>query len=126
MSVIRKALRKYVDMRRGFGLKLDSQEKRLSDFVQFMEHRRATVVTNSLALEWGMQCIGHRPTSALRLADIRRFARYLTISQPATEVLPVGILPWPRCTKPYLYTNAEVHKLMSAALDLRPAHGLRR
>ncbi|MDR6504239.1 integrase [Burkholderia ambifaria] len=126
MSSLRKALCCYVDMRRGFGLKFDNQEKRLIDFVRFMEQRRATVVTNGLALRWVLQCAEHRPTSALRLAGIRGFARYLSISEPATEVLPAGILPWPRRSKPYLYTNAEIHKLMSAALDLRPADGLRR
>jgi integrase len=125
MSVIRKALCNYVEMRRGFGLKFDNQEKRLTDFVRFMEQRGAMVVTNKLAFEWAMQCTDHRPTCALRLADIRGFARYLSASEPATEVLEVGILPWPRRTRPYLYTNAEVLKLMSAALDLRPAHGLR-
>ncbi|CAJ0809123.1 hypothetical protein LMG19083_04851 [Ralstonia psammae] len=101
MSTIRKALLKYVAMRRGLGLKFRNQEKRPTDFVRFMEDRNATIVTNRLALEWATQLGGDRPTSALRLADIRGFARYLSISEPDAEVLPVDIiLPWPRRTRP--------------------------
>lgn len=126
MSTIRTALLKYVAMRRGLGLKFRNQEKRLTGFVRFMEDHNATIVTNRLALEWATQLGGDRPTSALRLADIRGFARYLSISEPDAEELPMDILPWPRRSRPHLYSETEIRNLMAAALDLRPAGGLRR
>ncbi|MBB2984788.1 tyrosine-type recombinase/integrase [Paraburkholderia tropica] len=126
MSAIREALVDYVAMRRGFGLKFNHQENRLTEFVRFMEEHDATIVTSRLALEWATQLGAHRPTSALRLADIRGFARYLSASEPNTEVLPTDLIRWPRRKRPYLYDEEEIRRLMAAALKLRPANGLRR
>ena len=65
------------------------------------------------------------PQGALRLADIPQIGALSECFRTRYRSTTSGILPWPRRTRPYLYTNAEVLKFMSAALDLRPAHGLR-
>ena len=52
MSALRSALHRYVAMRRGLGHQFRAQERRLTDFVTFMEDRGATVITHKLALEW--------------------------------------------------------------------------
>ncbi|MEX3953322.1 hypothetical protein AB4Y40_36960 [Paraburkholderia sp. EG287B] len=126
MNAIRRALLNYVAMRRGLGLKFTNQEKRLAEFVRFMEGHSATIVTNRLALEWATELGANRPTSALRLDDVRGFARYLSMSEPNTEVLPTDLIRWPQRKRPYLYNEKEIRDLMAAALKLRPANGLRR
>ncbi len=61
MNTLKSALQSYVSMRRGLGFKFQHQEKRLTSFVQFMEERGATVITNKLALEWATQSPERRP-----------------------------------------------------------------
>jgi integrase len=113
-------------MRRALGFKFYHQEQRLTSFLSFMEERGATIITNKLALEWAMQPMDRRPTWALRLTDVRGFARHVSSVDARTEVLPVGMVPGLSRAKPYLYTEAEIAKLMAAALELPPTDGLRR
>ena len=126
MSALRSALHRYVAMRRGLGHKFQAQERRLTDFVAFMEGRSATVITNSLALEWATLPPDRHASWALRLCDVRGFARHLVNVEPGTEVPPVRTLPPLRRAKPYLYSDEEIRTLLAAALDLPPADGLRR
>lgn len=126
MNTLRSSLQQYVAMRRGLGFKFRHQEKRLTAFVSFMEARGASVITHKLALEWATQPPDRRPSWALRLADVRGFARYLSGSEPQTEVPPPGVLRGFSRAKPYLYTETEIRKLLAAALALPPTDGLRR
>jgi integrase/recombinase XerD len=53
---------------------------------------------------------------------VRGFARHLQAFDPATEVPPARLLPWPKCRAvPYLYSDADIAALMSAARSLTPA-----
>jgi integrase len=63
---------------------------------------------------------------ALRLTDVRGFARHVANIDPQTEVPPAGILPRLKRAKPYVYSDAEIDALLAAALALPPAGGLRR
>lgn len=126
MSPLRSALQRYVAMRRGLGCKFLQQERRLTKFVAFMEKRSAPIITHRLALEWATLPPDRHSSWALRLTDVRGFARHLAGIDVRTEVPPAGILP-PLCrAKPYLYTDDEIQRLMAAALALPPAGGLRR
>jgi len=113
-------------MRRGLGYKFQHQERRLTDFVAFMEERGASVITHKFALEWATLPLDRHSSWALRLTDVRCFARHLSSVEPRTEVPPVGIFPALRRAKPYLYTDSEVCGLLAAALALPPTDGLRR
>jgi integrase len=126
MSGLRSALHRYVTMRRGLGHQFRAQERRLTDFVTFMEDHGATVITHKLALEWATLPPGRHCSWALRLCDVRGFARHLVNIEPRTEVPPVRTLPPIRRAKPYLYTDEEIQRLLAAALDLPPIDGLRR
>lgn len=126
MSTLRASLGDYVAMRRGFGFKFRHQEKRLTSFVQFMEQRGASVITRQLALEWAMMPADRFPTWSLRLTDVRGFARHLHSIEPRTEVPETGVLPALRRSKPYIYSDEEIRRLLSAALALPPVNGLRR
>ncbi|WP_246740500.1 tyrosine-type recombinase/integrase [Bradyrhizobium sp. LCT2] len=59
-------------------------------------------------------------------SDVRGFARHVANFDPRTEVSPVGMLPGWKRAKPYVYSDAEIDALLTAALALPPADGLRR
>lgn len=126
MTSLRSAFERYVAMRRGLGHKFRSQERRLADFVAFMERRSASIITHKLALEWATLPPGRHSSWALRLCDVRGFARHLVNVEPRTEVPPVNTLPPLRRAKPYIYSDDEIQRLLAAALQLPPADGLRR
>src|ERR1700693_4004318 len=100
--------------------------RRLTDFVTFMEKRKATTITTKLAMEWATLPPDRHATWALRLTDVRGFARHLANIEPKTEVPPFGFLPGLKRAKPYVYSDAEIDALLAAALALPPEDGLRR
>jgi integrase len=58
-----------------------------------------------------------------RLSIVRGFAKHLHTIDPATEVPPTDLLPWQRCrATPYLYSDAEVAALITAASSLRKGY----
>ena len=126
MTDLRSALERYLSMRQGLGYKYQHQARRLADFVSFMEARGATTMTTKLAVEWATLPPGRHASWALRLTDVRGFARHVANIDPQTEVPPTGILPGLKRAKPYVYSDAEIDALLTAALALPPADGLRR
>jgi len=126
MTSLRSALERYLSMRQGLGYKYHHQTHRLTDFVTFMEKRKATTITTKLAMEWSTLPPDRHATWALRLTDVRGFARHVANIEPKTEVPPAGILPGLKRAKPYIYSDAEIDALLAAALALPPEDGLRR
>ena len=126
MTNLRSALEKYLSMRKGLGYKYEHQTRRLADFVAFMEKRKARIITTKLALEWATLPPDRHASWALRLSDVRGFARHVANFDPRTEAPPVGMLPGWKRAKPYVYSDAEIDALLTAALALPPEDGLRR
>lgn len=126
MSSLRSALERYISIRRGLGYKYDQPAKRLSNFVNFMEQQGAKIITTKIALTWATLPPDRQPSWSIRLTDVRGFARHVALLDPRTEIPAVNLLPPPRRAKPYLYSDAEISALLSAALRLPPAQGLRR
>lgn len=126
MTNLRSALDKYLSMRKGLGYKYEHQTRRLADFVAFMEKRKARIITTKLAMQWATLPPDRHASWALRLSDVRGFARHVANFDPRTEVPPVGMLPGWKRAKPYVYSDAEIDALLTAALALPPADGLRR
>ncbi|MEY9520157.1 hypothetical protein ABIF70_001298 [Bradyrhizobium japonicum] len=88
-------------MRKGLGYKYEHQTRRLADFVAFMEKRKARIITTKLAMEWATLPPDRHASWALRLSDVRGFARHVANFDPRTEVPPVGMLPgWKRAKPP--------------------------
>lgn len=102
MSKLRTALEKYLSMRKGLGYKYEHQTRRLTDFVAFMEKRKAKTITTKLALAWATLPHERHASWALRLSDVRGFARHIANIDPRTEVPPAGILPGLKRAKPYV------------------------
>jgi integrase len=126
MTDLRSALERYLNMRQGLGYKYQHQARRLADFVSFMEKLRAKTITAKLAVTWATLPPDRHASWALRLTDVRGFARHVANIDPKTEVPPAGILPRLKRAKPHVYSDAEINALLSAALALPPAKGLRR
>lgn len=74
----------------------------------------------------GSRIQGRQPSWAIRLTDVRCFARHVAHLDPSTEVPPADAVPAARRAKPYIYSDAEIEALLAAALALPPANGLRR
>jgi integrase/recombinase XerD len=50
MRDLRKDLREYIDLRRALGYQLRKHERRLSEFIAFLEARRVDHITTKLAI----------------------------------------------------------------------------
>ncbi len=107
-------------MRRDLGFKLHEAGKALLDFVTFMEQHRASSITQALALAWAQQPSNAQPAyRAQRLSFVRGFARHRSATDPRTQIPAQGLLPFqPKRARPYLYSEAEVRDLLSAALKM--------
>lgn len=117
MKDIRHALENYLAMRRGLGFKLEETETQLAKFVLFLQKKRATFITNSLALEWAQQSVSSRNAPGKRLTMVRGLARYQSAFDPRTEVPAENLLRrWPDRARPYLYSDRETKLLLEAAL----------
>src|SRR5688572_8999600 len=115
MSALRQALTRYVSMRRGLGYRYRSEERCLGDFVAFMDAAQATVITRTLAMAWITRA--QRTSWPNRLSAVRGFAGHLSNMNPDTETPPAGIFPSPKRQRPYIYTEAEVERLLEATFS---------
>lgn len=127
MSSLRKAVEDYLAMRRALGFKLRLPAGMLREFASFLERERASHITAALAVRWATQPVGVQPAQwANRLGVVRRFARFLSASDPRTEVPPPGLLPYRYTRKPpYINQDAEIRGLLHAAGRISSATGLR-
>ncbi len=120
MNTLRQALHEYLSLRRNLGYKLREAGKALFDFVTFMEQQGALYITEALALDWAQQPANVQPAYwAQRLSFVRGFARYRSSSDPRTQIPSPGLLPFqPKRARPYLYSDAEIERLLRAALEM--------
>jgi integrase len=117
VSKLGKAAAHYLALRRALGFKLGRTETRLRQFLSFMEGKRTTRITTSLALEFATKAsqLDSR-TKAHRLSVVRGFARHLAGTDPTIEIPPFGLLPsGSKRAHPYLYSEEEVRRLLAGA-----------
>lgn len=127
MSILRAYLQDYLALRRKLQFRLVEAEIFLKNFCTFMEDRGESVITTQLALEWATAPGGIRPRSkTARLTTVRQFARYLQGFEPRTEIPGTRLLPFPvKRSKPYLYSQHEIRRLMAAAEAMPSRQALR-
>jgi integrase len=99
----------------------------ISRFVEFLDRERATVITTDLALRWAKApAKATLATWAQRLDDVRRFATWLSATDPPTEVPPRGLPPDRyRRRAPYIYSDEEVERIVLEATRLPSPSGMR-
>lgn len=126
MTTLKKALKEYLFLRRSLGFKLERVGSLLHGFVDFLEKEKASYITTKLALKWATQSVDVQPARwAVRLGTVRLFAKYQSAADPQTEIPPDGLLPYRyRRKQPYIYTDDEILKLLSAAQNLQSQLGL--
>jgi integrase/recombinase XerD len=123
MSPLRDALADYLAVRRALGYKLDTAERLLRQFIDYLEARGEQRITIEHAIAWATMPGGQASWHAHRMQTVRRFARYLHAADPEVEVPPAGVLTGrSRRATPYLYTDAEIAALITAADMLGTAH----
>ncbi len=116
MKSLKKSVESFLECNRSLGYKMEHHTHYLRDFVSFMERRNAVVITNPLALEWAMKVKATPHTWSFRLGVIRRFARYRFLTDRRTEIPSARLLPIRyRRRHPYLYSKAEISRLLEAA-----------
>jgi integrase/recombinase XerD len=127
MTSLHKAVEDYLAIRRALGFKLRLPGSMLRHFASFCESTGASHITTDLALRWATQSVSVQPAQwATRLSVVRRFARFMSASEPRTEIPPLGLLPFRYHRQaPYIYRDDEVQQLMRAARRIPSKTGLR-
>ena len=127
MSMVRKAIKKYLQERRALGFKLQDAGHLLFQFADYLEEHKTTIITQELAMRWA--CISDKCQPkywAQRLTTVRLFARYYSAIDPRTEVPAQGLLPFKnKRTIPYIYTEKQILRLIKAARTLYSKTGIR-
>lgn len=117
----------YLEMRRNMGFTLRIEGEQLLRFARYAEkvgHNR--LLTVEIALQWAQKSSGRQMNHARRLDIVRRFAKYMKLFVPETQIPPEGILgPSYRRISPYIYSENEVSKLITACRQLTPSDGIR-
>jgi integrase len=127
MKSLQDHLTEYVTARRALGTRLEEPAQTLRRFVQFMARKRARFITIQLALEWSQQSQGvQRATWARKLSMVRQFARWGSAIDPRHQVPPRRLLSVRhRRSKPHIYSDDEITRLMTEATQLRSSNGMK-
>jgi integrase len=117
----------YLEMRRNLGFALHIEGEQLLRFARYAERvGHNGPLTVEIALKWALLSSGSQINRARRLDITRRFARYVKLSVPETEIPPEGMLgPSYRRISPRIYTQEEISALIEACHQLTPVNGIR-
>lgn len=127
MNHLQKALERYMDVRSALGFSSRTCRSSLINFVRYLDKEQAAYVTTDLALRWATKSGDAHPSWAVdRLVMVRGFAKHLQGIDSRNEVPPLRLLPCLRSrSRPYIYTDEEIARLLTAARNLPSRNGLR-
>jgi len=113
-------VRRYLEHRRRLGYSLISYDKRLWSFAAYCDKvAPRQPITTSRAVAWASQTEAGPAACSARLAYVRNFALYCANLDPRTEVPPPRVLGRaPTRTRPHIFTDAEVARVMHRARRL--------
>jgi integrase len=100
----------------------------LVDFVRFITERGVmNPIRAQAALDWATDTTGQRGVAgtATRLTMARRFLLHLRASYPDTEIPACNLVASAHRPTPYLFTEAEVTRLIEASRQVGPRGSLR-
>jgi integrase len=127
MTTLSQRLNDYLAVRRGLGFDLSFAERVLRRFTEFADRKGADHITVELFLRW-KDAFGaaDNNTWSARLSIVRVFARWLLAHDVRTEVPPPGLIAGkPRRARPYIYSDAEIGRIVTFAAKLPSRYGLR-
>lgn len=112
----------YLRVRRALGFRLEREGQLLAQLVAYLEAAGAATVTSDLAIAWARMPANAQPNQwAKRLGVVRRFASFLQTFEPEAELPPPGVFPAHRHRiTPYLWSQADISRLLEGARALRP------
>jgi integrase/recombinase XerD len=111
-----RAAQDYLALRRSFGFELDEPGRLVQDLAGCLDRDGTRFLTVERAVQWATSPGGSPYWHWLRLSAARGFAGYLHAIDEQHQVLPGDLLP--RCYRragPFLFSDADVKALMSAA-----------
>jgi hypothetical protein len=97
----------YLRIRRALGYQLLEHERLLTDFAGYLDRVGHDHITVDAALAWATAPARvSRREAARRLSVVRRFASYVAVFDPSTEVPPTNLLAdGTTRTPPYIFTT---------------------
>jgi integrase len=122
MNGLHQQAKEYLAIRRALGFKLRGHDRLLEEFVDYLDEIGSGTITAEATVTWATRPVVQPARWAQRLCAVRGFARYLHGFDPTVDIPPEDLLvarrPRPR---PYLYSHADIARLVEAATALRPA-----
>lgn len=118
MSPLEQALSDYLQLRRSLGHQVAEAGWLLPSFVAHLQDHGLNTVTIEAALAWAQHSpTGKGPSVApRRMTAARGFARYLSGTDPDTEVPPLGLIPtWQRWRPPFIYAPQDIDAILAQA-----------
>lgn len=120
MTGLHQAVNDYLRLRRSLGHQMNEAAYLLPDFAAFLDDRGQQTVTVAAALDWvkAREPEVITTSSPRRITAVRGFARYMSGIDPATEVPPMGLVPYHRRRgQIFLYSETDVAAIMAAARE---------
>jgi integrase len=122
---MRQAIEAYLAVRRTSGFELKKDDYLLHSYARFAAERGESRVCAATAVAWAA-----RSTSVVqrdvRLKTVCRFARFVRLEDEGHELPPAGHFACHKTRRlPYLYSDAELERLIGAALQLGAPGALR-
>ena len=120
MNKLSDGFEQYISLRRAYGLKFKDQAVTLRQFAAFCAKNKHRVVTVATVLEWIQTCpILTSQSTSRRIQLIRGFASFWKAYDPKTEIPPRDLCRVSgRRSKPYIFSQAEITKIMKACRGL--------
>jgi integrase/recombinase XerD len=127
MNTLSKELDRYLAIRRSLGYSLATDERILRKLIGFAASENTEHVGTALFLRW-QEAFGRasKNTWARRLGIVCVFAQWLHCLDPKHEVPPQSLIPnQQRRTRPYIYSEEDIRRIVEAAAELPSIHGIR-
>lgn len=120
-----KTIETYLALRRATGFAMLNTEYLLKSFAAFAIERGQTHVHTQTAIDWAARGPSVAQRDA-RLKAVCRFVRHIRVEDARHDLPPVNHFGARKARRsPHIYSAAEIHHLIEAALRLRPKGGLR-
>jgi integrase/recombinase XerD len=122
MSELRRTATDYLAIRRALGFKLREHDRLLEEFLTYLDASGATTITVTDVVAWATLPGVSPAVSSKRFSVVRAFARHMRCLDPATEIPPADLVARPpQRRRGYLYSQADIDRLIAAARGMRPA-----
>jgi integrase len=116
---------RYLRLRRTAGFDLINAEYLLASYACYAAERNETHIRTQTAVEWAAQGRSVAQRDA-RLKTVCHFARHVRLEDDRHEVPPANYFGYRKKRRvPYIYSTAEIDRLIEAAVQLRPRGALR-